>query len=281
MNVLDAVIILFAISSLLRGYKIGLVRQLGSTIGFVLGLFAGSYLANFIIDHMEGSLNKSLTSLLIVLGISLLFMTVGEILGIRLKQRLQNHSLDNIDGGLGSVISIITLLFGVWLAGAILALSPSSGFQQMVKNSQIISALNHELPPATSLLSTLNKLIDPNGFPQVFTGREPSPATPTKLPSLGSFDTVVAQTRASVVRVEGIGCGGVVEGSGFVYTADKVVTNAHVVAGVRSPKVIDGNGTHNTRVVWFDDKLDLAVLQVSNLAGKPLPINLEIGRAHV
>jgi S1-C subfamily serine protease len=168
-------------------------------------------------------------------------------------------------------MAIITVLFTIWLIASIMVLGPRTGFQQALKNSRIIAALDDHLPPATKLLSSLNNLIDPNGFPQVFRGLEPNPGS-AKLPDLGSFNTVVKATEPSVVKVEGTGCGGIVEGSGFVITNGKIVTNAHVVAGVRSPKVIDANGLHDTRVVWFDPDVDLAVLQVGNLAGRPLRI---------
>lgn len=273
MNIVDLLIVLFALSSLARGYYIGLVRQAASTVGFVVGLFLGSQLANVFIGQISGSLNKSLASLGIVLGTSLVLMTLGEILGAKLKKTLTNPRIDNFDGVLGSAMSVVTLLLGVWLAASILVLGPASGLQQELKNSRIIAALNRTLPPATKLLSTLNKLIDPNGFPQVFSGLEPSPNTSTALPSLGSFDTAVNATKASVVKVEGAGCGGIVEGSGFVVTPNEIATNAHVVAGVRQPKVIDANGVHNTAVMWFDPNLDLAVLKVGNLAGKPLALN--------
>lgn len=273
MNLTDWVIVILVISSLVRGYRIGLTRQAGSTIGFVLGLFAGSWIASLIIAHLQNSLDKSLASLLIVLGCSFLLMSVGEILGIRLKQRFINHSVDKLDGSLGSLMGAVTILAAAWLAGSILVLAPSGGLQQNVKNSHILAALNQQLPPATKVLSSLNRLIDPNGFPQVFTGLEPSPQKQAKLPSLGSFDQVVAATRNSVVKVEGTGCGGIVEGSGFVFAKGQIATNAHVVAGVGHPKVVDQNGIHDAVVTWFDPDLDLAVLRVSNLAGKPLKIN--------
>ena len=273
MNLVDLFIVLFALGSLTRGYRIGFVRQLGSTIGFVVGLFLGSALSNFIIAHESSTTSKSITSLLVVLASGFLFMTLGELATIKLKERITRlHTLNTFDGGLGSIMSVITLLFAVWLGSAILVLGPSSGFQQALKSSRILSTLNAHLPPATSLLSSLNKLIDPNGFPEVFRGLEPNPSTAT-IPSIGSFDPVVAATRASVVKVEGTGCGGIVEGSGFVFQNDHIATNAHVVAGVANPKVIDAGGVHNTRVVWFNPDLDLAVLQVRGLAGKPLPIN--------
>ncbi len=273
MTLVDVVIILFAIAAVSRGYRIGLVRQAGSTIGFIVGLFVGSWLSNLIISHMSTSLSKTFVSILVVMSVSLLCMTFGELGGINLKRRFTNERVDKVDGGLGSVMAVVTVLFAAWLIGSILVLAPASGFQQSVKSSAILSTMNRELPPATKLLGSLNKLIDPNGFPQVFTGLEPHPGSQTQLPSLGSFDSVVAASRASVVKVEGTGCGGIVDGSGFVVSNGRVATNAHVVAGVSSPKVIDANGVHNTRVVWFDDQLDLAVLQVGDLAGKPLAVN--------
>lgn len=273
MNIIDLLIILFGLSSLVRGYRIGLIRQAGSTLGFVAGLFAGSQVANVVISHVTGSLTKSLVSLAVVIGLSLVFMTIGEVAGQKLKVRLLNHSADMFDGALGSLMSVATLLLAVWLAAAILVLGPSSGLQQSIKTSRVIAALDRSLPPATKVLSTLNRLINPNGFPQVFSGLEPSPGKPANLPSLGSLDYAVNSTKASVVKIEGAGCGGIVEGSGFVVASNTIATNAHVVAGVASPKVIDANGVHNTEVTWFDPNLDLAVLKVNHLAGKPLTIN--------
>lgn len=272
MNIIDVLIVLFVISSVIRGYRIGLLRQAGSTLGFVVGLFCGSILSNAVINHISGSLNKSLSSLCIVLFCSFILMTVGELGGIRLKQRLlANHSLDTFDGALGSVMGAVTLLLAIWLGASILVLGPSNGLQQALKNSRILAVLDSNLPPATQVLSSVNKLIDPNSFPQVFRGIEPNPGN-TTVPSLGSLDHAVQATRASVVKVEGTGCGGIVEGSGFVIARGEVVTNAHVVAGVASPKVLDGNGIHATKVVWFDPDVDIAVLRVGNLAGSPLAI---------
>ncbi len=273
MNVVDLLIIFMAIGALTRGYRIGLTRQAGSTLGFIAGLFVGSWLSAVLVTHVSSTAGKTLTSLLLVLLGGLIGTTLGELVGLQLKTKLmRQHSLDTFDGGLGSVMATVTMLFAIWLGASILVLGPSSGFQQALKSSHILSSLDSRLPPATSLLSSLNKLVDPNGFPEVFSGLEPSPGS-TNLPSLGSLNATVATTQASVVKVEGTGCGGIVEGSGFVIASNKIATNAHVVAGVASPKVIDSNGLHNTRVVWFDPNVDVAVLQVENLAGKPLRIN--------
>ncbi len=273
MNAVDIAIILFVILSLTRGYRIGFVRQLGSTVGFIAGLFLGSWISSLIMGHEASEVSRSITSLLLVLIGGFALMTAGEIASVRLKLHLSRvQPLQIFDQVLGSVMSVVTLLFAVWLGAYILVLGPNSGLQQALKNSRILSTLNTELPPATVLLRSLNNLIDPNGFPEVFSGREPNPNRSANLPSLGSFDGVIADTQASIVKVEGTGCGGIVEGTGFVIASDRVATNAHVVAGVPSPKIIDDAGIHDTRVVWFDPDLDLAVLEASDLAGKPLHI---------
>ena len=273
MNIVDLLIIAIAIASLSRGYSIGFVRQLGSTIGFIVGLFLGSWISSAITSHVADESGQALISLLIVLLAGFLCMTLGELASIRLKERLTRvNILHQADGTLGSAMAVTTLLFAFWLTASIFVLGPSNNVQQAVKSSAIFSTINAHLPPATSLLSSLNKLINPNEFPEVFRGREPNPGT-TNIPSLSTFNTVIANSRESVVKVQGVGCGGIVEGTGFVVRADRIATNAHVIAGVDSPKVIDANGIHNTRVLWFDPDLDLAVLQVSDLAGKPLSIN--------
>jgi len=274
MNLIDLLIILLALASLARGRHIGLVRQVGSTLGFVAGLFLGSWASSLALSHINGSTDRTIASLLFVLAGGFLCMTLGEIGGIWLKLKLiHNHPLDRLDGWFGSAVAVVTIVFAFWLGASILVLGPSGSLQQELKGSRILSALNTRLPAATTLLGSLNKLIDPNGFPEVFRGLEPNPSGTAKLPSLGSFDPVVAAAEPSVVKVAGTGCGGIVEGSGFVIAPGEIVTNAHVVAGVASPKVIDDNGIHNTQVVWFDANVDLAVLRTSHLAGKPLAID--------
>jgi S1-C subfamily serine protease len=273
MSLVDVLIVLLAFGAVVRGYHIGFIRQAGSTLGFIVGLFAGSWLSNQLIVHLDTPLDKSLVSLLVVLTVSFGLMSLGELGSIWLKRRLLHPLFNRLDGSFGSAMGALTTLVAVWLVGSILLLAPAGGWQQAMKSSRILAVLSEHLPPATKVLSNLNRLIDPNGFPEVFTGLEPSPKTYVPPPSLASFASVIANAQPSVVKVEGTGCGGIVEGSGFVAADGRVVTNAHVVAGVASPKVIDKNGIHNTTVTWFDPDIDLALLRVSQLAGKPLPID--------
>jgi S1-C subfamily serine protease len=60
------------------------------------------------------------------------------------------------------------------------------------------------------------------------------------------------------------------EGTGFVYAPGKVMTNAHVVAGVDEPEVITQDETLPAEVVVYDPDLDVAVLDVAGLDEQPL-----------
>jgi S1-C subfamily serine protease len=60
-------------------------------------------------------------------------------------------------------------------------------------------------------------------------------------------------------------CGRGVEGTGFVYSPGRVMTNAHVVAGVDDPNVLVGDQEVPARVVHYDSDLDVAVLAVDGL----------------
>ncbi len=271
-QVVDIIIVALLVASVVRGYQIGFIRQLGSTIGFLIGLYPGSLLASWVMTRVDGPI-KPLIGLAMLLTVCFFVMTIAELYAVRLKFAIKNKPVQRVDNSLGSVLSLATIILGIWLAGAIFQLAPTNNVQIAVKNSHIVSYLNHELPPASRLLSALNSLVDPNQSPLVFSGREPSPDARYTLPNIAQYRQVLATASASVVKIEGLGCGGIVDGTGFIYSNHHVVTNAHVVAGVDSPKITDENGTHNTTVVLFDAKNDIAVLYSKDIVGKAL--NLE------
>jgi S1-C subfamily serine protease len=67
------------------------------------------------------------------------------------------------------------------------------------------------------------------------------------------------------------------QGSGFVYAPQHVITNAHVVAGVtRGQTVTTADGmTYRARVVFYDPRIDIAVLDVPGLNLAPLRFNTQ------
>jgi S1-C subfamily serine protease len=276
MNTLDVFIIILVISALYRGHHIGLTRQVFSTVGFFVGLVLGSLLQKYTVTLGSDAISRSLITLMTTLGVAFLFLNIGEYVGTRLKIRVQQWNIDKFDRWLGSGIAVVTLLVAVWLSAAILVSLPLQNTQAQIRGSAIISRLNQSLPSATKVISGLGHLINPNGFPQVFTGNEPTREGVTTIPGISpQLQQAIDRDKASVVRLEGLGCGGVVQGSGFVIDSDLVATNAHVVAGVPRIYVRDSRGQHTGTVVWFDPDLDFAVVRANNLAGSPLLVNTD------
>src|ERR1700722_18713501 len=71
---------------------------------------------------------------------------------------------------------------------------------------------------------------------------------------------VVADTAPRVVKVRSLApsCQKVLEGSGFVVAPDRVMTNAHVVAGSNSVQVYASGNPFDAAVVSYDPAVDIA-----------------------
>lgn len=270
----DLIILILFLAVLFRGKEIGFIRQFCSTAGFIGGLLLGAAVIEPHVIHMAHTpLSRTMLTLVSTLGVGILLLSLGEYIGIVLKTRLQRFKIDLADVILGAIAGGVTLLMTIWLMAPMLVSLPFPGLQNAIRSSVIISSLDAHLPSAPNVIADLNHIINPNGFPTVFSGHEPTPPVNTSLPSLGSLQYAVTADEASVVKIEGNGCGGVVEGSGFVAADGLVITNAHVVAGVQAPYVLDSNGTHRATPIWFDPNLDIAILSVHDLVGKALTVS--------
>jgi len=75
-----------------------------------------------------------------------------------------------------------------------------------------------------------------------------------------------------VVRIRGLanGCQKVLEGTGFVVSGHRVMSNAHVVAGADSVTVDSNGTTYDATVVSYDPNADISILDVPNLSAPPL-----------
>jgi len=272
--IIDIIIIILLISAVIRGKDIGFVQQACSTIGFFAGLLIGALvLEPYTVRLVHTPLSRSLVTLATTLGMAFILLTVGEYIGIHLKHKVVHLKIDKLDNILGSLLSVVSVLIGVWLGVAILRTLPYVSFQNDIKSSRIVAALDRHLPPAPNVIADLTQLVDPDGFPKVFNGNEPAPPGAVQLPPYSELAAAVNKDRPSVDKIVGDGCGGIVEGSGFVVKNNLIATNAHVVAGIAQPYVEDANGNHPATVIYFNPNLDFALLRVSNLAGKPLTVS--------
>lgn len=274
MTGIDLLILIWVVLAIVRGYKVGFLRQIFSFAGFLAVLLFASWLAPHVASNIAGGANSLILVLLITLVIAAVGASLAEWAAAWLLAKIKFRHVHTANRGLGAVFSVLAVLISAWIIASALNRLPIAGLGISLQRSRILSAVENVMPPAPAVMERLGRLLSPHGFPRVFIGDEPyiDPAGPPATPEV---EAAAAKAKASTVRIEGTGCGGVSVGSGFVAAQRYVVTNAHVVAGVRQPIITDQAGRHKSTVVWFDPGIDMAVLMTDNLSGPPLPLATE------
>jgi S1-C subfamily serine protease len=275
MNLVDLIILLLLLVALRRGLRLGFLSLVLSAGGFVLGLYLGTLLASALGGGITDAIGRLLAAITLSLLIGFIMAGAGEALAMRASEHLHKWKLGRVNNIFGAAFEAAFVLLIVWLLASTLSNVPTGSLGRQIRSSAIISGLNSKLPPAPDLLSELERVLNANGFPRAFIGNEPSRGPVPNTTPLS--DEVVKTAQASVVKIAGRGCGGIVEGSGFAAGANLVATNAHVIAGVSRPHVLAPNGnTYNVVPVYFDQDLDIALLRVDGLPVPPLPVTAEV-----
>ncbi len=263
MNLVTLVIVVALLLGAVHGYRLGLGQVVLPTAGLVGGFLLGVRLVPYAMQQVSQPIGKLAIAVVGTVVLASLGATLGGAVARRLDRASDRLHLGRITRTLGAALQAAMVLVLVWLLASGLTGVSTYGIGAQVQASPIIQALNSTLPPPPDIVSRLRALIRPNGFPNVFLTQEPQPAPVSPGPPVDA--AVIQAAERSVVKVVGIGCGGLVEGSGFVVSPGVVVTNAHVVAGVHGLVVEDTSGRHAATVVHFDPNEDLAVLRVPSL----------------
>jgi S1-C subfamily serine protease len=272
---LDLVLALVLVSYAFIGYRHGFVVSVMSLVGFLAGGALGMWLLPQLLRHWDTvDSNVVWRTLVLVLGV-FVFAALGQgtavNVGSRLRSGLHDKPLRLVDSALGAVATVLAVSVLVWfLAGAVRG-GNQTPLAKAIGTSRVISTIDRFVPPQTArLFAGFQSVLDSEGFPRVFEGVRAEPIAPIAPPdSQLAFGAGVAQAGRSIVKITGVAssCNREQEGSGWVVAPDRVVTNAHVVAGTTSENVrIQGAGRpYDAHVVVFDPKRDLAVLSVPGL----------------
>jgi S1-C subfamily serine protease len=181
-----------------------------------------------------------------------------------------------VDSAGGSLFGVLTLALVVWVVASALLVVPLGSVSAQLRGSAVLGQIDTVMPQAPrDWISGLRSALDSTGFAQAFGGFTLDPIIPVDPPDPALLkNPAVRASWNSLVKVEGIApsCGTQVDGSGFVYARDRVMTNAHVVAGVANPGVlVRGTGkVWDAKVVYLDPALDVAVLAVPGLGAPAL-----------
>lgn len=273
MNGVDVLVLIVLAVYTLAGYRTGLVSGALSIGGFVAGAVLGAKFAPTLSASLTtGAARYPLALAVLALG-AVLGQFVGAWLAVRLRTRLTWTPVRAADSALGAVLSGLGVLFVVWMVALPLASSPVPALSREVRESRVVHAVDAAVPDRVrSAYSTVRALAGRNGFPEVLGSLQPTHIFDVAPPDSSAMtSSVLARARASIVKVRATGgCGQGSEGSGFVYAAGRVMTNAHVVAGMKAVSVQAGNARVAARVVLFDSARDVAVLAVPPTVAAPL-----------
>lgn len=272
MVLLDVILMGVFIAVMIRGWQLGFIRQGILAAGLFLGFWLAIILTPRVAPIFADNIGRT-TASLILFGICI-FVVGGlfDVLANAAKQKLTKRHHHLIDGGIGVAFGAVYVAILIWLSANVFMYGPTTWLPEQIKGSVVIRTIDQAMPNPPAALTNIRRYIANISLPQPFAGFEPAPESLEINGSTADLQAIVAKVGKSVVEVSGNGCGNISVGSGFVAAPNVVVTNAHVVAGVRSPIVIDDNGRHSATTIYFNPDLDIALLRTTNLAGSVLPM---------
>ncbi|MGH3448337.1 MAG: MarP family serine protease, partial [Nocardioidaceae bacterium] len=274
MNILDWVLLGCALLYGLSGYQQGFLVGSASVVGLVGGGFAGIKVAPKLLDGFDPGLSISVAALVVVLACAFGGQALGAFVGHELRERVRWRPARVLDALSGAALSALAMLLIAWVLGVAVSGARLSGVNKEVRDSAILGTVDNVMPGGSDrLLSAFNSIVDASGFPRYLEPFAPEHIKDVRTPRTGVLDRAgVVRAQRSVVKVLGSApsCGRTLEGSGFVYANGRVMTNAHVVAGVDEPVVRLNDTDYQAEVVYYDPEVDVAVLQVPDLQAPTL-----------
>ncbi|MFJ6079181.1 MarP family serine protease [Pseudarthrobacter sp. NPDC092419] len=278
LTVLDLVLVLVLLSYLVYGLRNGFLVTVGGIAGFAAGAVAAVVavpLVSGFVPDPQWRLTATIAAavVLVVMGHGL-----GTMAGRAIRGAVRISPLRAVDRLVGGAVNVVVSA----LVMSMLAFSVSSlgvpFISQQLADSKVIRFIDGLTPtPVKATLAQLRSTVIGNGIPTLIQGLENGKTVP--VPNASTDTPALNRAAASVLKIAGTAyeCGQNQTGTGFVVSADRVVTNAHVVAGVSQPVVeMPDGGAYPGRVVYFDTRHDLAVLAVDGLPAQPLPLSADL-----
>ncbi|MGW3586359.1 MarP family serine protease [Streptomyces rubiginosohelvolus] len=280
MNVLDILLLLAAVWFAVIGYRQGFVVGILSVIGFLGGGLVAVYLLPVIWDRVTEDAEVSTAVAIGAVVVVIICASIGQAftthLGNKLRRYITWSPARALDATGGALVNVVAMLLVAWMIGLLLAGTSLPTLGKEVRTSSVLLGVDRVMPnQAPSWFQDFSSVLAQNGFPQVFSPFANEPITEVKAPDPALVGSpVAARAKKSIVKVVGTApsCGKVLEGTGFVFSERRVMTNAHVVGGVDEPTVqIGGEGRlYDAKVVLYDWQRDIAVLDVPDLQARPL-----------
>jgi S1-C subfamily serine protease len=268
MNALDWLLVAMVVAYAVSGYWQGFISGAFATVGLLLGGLAGILLTPKLLGDAAPSVWVSLGALFIVLVCASFGQAVLQFAGGHIRDQITWQPVRALDAVGGAVLSACAVLVVSWALGVALSGASLRWLNTEVRSSQVLGRVDQMMPDsAVSALRSFNDVVGSSFFPRYL-----EPFAKERIVGVGPppphvvADPDVRRAAKSVLKVRGENaCGRGVEGSGFLYQPDRLMTNAHVVAGVDHPEVVVGGEELDATVVWYDPGQDIAVLALPRL----------------
>ncbi|MFI6870695.1 MarP family serine protease [Nocardia sp. NPDC050406] len=273
---LDLGVVIIALLAASSGWRQGAVASALAFLGVVLGAVAGILIAPHILIHLSEGRSRVLVGVLLIVALVIIGEVAGMVLGRAARSGMRDPFTRSVDSVVGAGLQMVAVLATAWLLALPLASSSQPGIAAAVQNSGVLAQVNKVAPDwLRQLPNEFSNLLNTSGLPDVIGpfGRvpiaavEPPDASVLQLPA-------AQQLQHSVLRIRGVApsCQRALEGSGFVVAPERIMTNAHVVAGTTSVAVDTARGALNATVVLFDPSKDIAILEVPGLVAPVIPL---------
>jgi S1-C subfamily serine protease len=278
MNFLDWSLVVLTVAYALSGYWQGFITGAFATTGLLLGGLAGIWLAPVLLGDAAPSMWVSLGALFVVLVMASVGQAALQFAGTRLRSKLTWQPIRAVDAVGGAALSVVAVLVVAWMLGVAISGSRIPGISPQVRDSKVLIAVNRVMPvQAQQALRSFDEVVGSSFFPRYLEPFAPEriinvdPASPRII-----RDPDIRNARASVFKVRSTNrCGSGVEGTGFLYAPHRLMTNAHVVAGVTEPEIKVGDRTLEGTVVYYNPDVDVAVINVPDLDGPTIRFQLD------
>ncbi len=279
-RLLDVFLILLFLVYLGEGWRTGFARSVSTIAGIIVGGIAAFFAIPLIAGLVPEPFWRTVITIAVAVALLVGGHAAGAAVGRALRGRVATTPLSVPDRVFGALINLVaSALVTALIAGSVGALGIPF-LSTAISDSWVLKGIERVTPaPVDAALARLRSFVLEEGLPSIgeaLGGISTSPG----LPDLDTGTEPLALAAQSVVRISGnaYACGQNQSGSGFVVATDRIVTNAHVVAGVPEPVVEAPNGQAlDGRVVYFDPEDDLAVIAVSGLSAPPLDLSFTLG----
>ena len=271
MNFLDWFLVVLVLAYAVSGYWQGFISGAFATAGLLLGGLLGILVAPKLLGDAAPALWVSLAALFVVLVCASFGQALFQFAGSRIRDKITWQPARALDAVGGAALSMVAVLVVSWALGVAVSGAKLPWVSNQVRESLVLGEVDDVMPTrAVTALNSFNDVVGSSFFPRYL-----EPFARERIIEVGpppgkiARDADVRRAAASVLKIRGENdCNRGVEGTGFLYSPTRLMTNAHVVAGVDEPSVLVGETEVPARVVYYNSDLDVAVLALDQV-GRP------------